>query len=153
MASVTFNQFSSASSLFLQMRTGWNWHKSLWDSPEFGDYSTLAVQRSDACSEEGRVRLPGIEALTSLYIPQRKRHIMCLWWWSLIWNSGSIFEVGSHKEGQGRAECGPLWGLQLWQRGKFFLKATKISLKKNTMIGFYPKIQNIFAKFLPQNSS
>ena len=50
MASVTLNQFSSASSLFLQMRTGWDWHKPLWNSPEFGDYSTLAVQRSDACA-------------------------------------------------------------------------------------------------------
>ena len=37
--------------------------------------------------------------------------------------------------------------IQLWQRGRFFLKATKISLKKNTMIGTYPKVQNILQHF------
>ena len=37
--------------------------------------------------------------------------------------------------------------MQLWQRGRFFLKATKISLKKNTMIGTYPKVQNILQHF------
>ena len=36
--------------LSLQRRTGWDWHKPLWNSPELSDNSTLAVQRTDVWS-------------------------------------------------------------------------------------------------------
>ena len=36
--------------LSLQMRTGWDWHWPLWNSPEFCVFSTFVVQRSDVCS-------------------------------------------------------------------------------------------------------
>ena len=36
-------------SVKMQTKTGWEWQKPLWNSPEFSDNSTLAVQRTDVC--------------------------------------------------------------------------------------------------------
>ena len=37
-------------SVKMQTKTGWEWQKPLWNSPEFSDNSTLAVQRTDICA-------------------------------------------------------------------------------------------------------
>ena len=50
-AYVNLNQFSSASKM--QTKTGWEWQKPLWKSPEFSDYSNFVVQRSDVWMTSG----------------------------------------------------------------------------------------------------